>query len=172
MNETISMKNLFRIESFMEACRSNYSYAALSNNIEYTASRTYSLNSILEHSKFIIGINDFCCFTTTNIRSFIVDKIQAGIKLILPAYLDLPLQLMPFCISSDDWSKNFIANYISSSYNNVSKYIADIGHNDMIYISKEWSSHDQNCIVSNCINYNIENIFSIIVNQNHKFGII
>ena len=43
MNETISMKNLFRIESFMEACRSNYSYAALSNNIEYTASRTYSL---------------------------------------------------------------------------------------------------------------------------------
>ena len=60
MNETISMKNLFRIESFMEACISNHSYAALSNSMEYIANRTHSLNSILEHSKFIIGINDFC----------------------------------------------------------------------------------------------------------------
>lgn len=168
----VFIKNLFRIDNFMEATKNNHSYVAFANGIQYDTNKTYNLISMLEDGQFIIGINDFCYFTTKKILSFIEDKIQQGIKLILPENLDLPLQLMPFFISVDSWSKNFISNYIASSHNNVSKYIADIGSSNMIHISKEWSSYESKSLVPNCINYNTDDIFSIIVDQNHQFGII
>ena len=169
----IEIKNLFRVEEFMEACKANYGIVAIKNKLHYKPNINHNLHKFIDPLRnIIIGINDFCCFTNINAPNFISEKIQKGFKIILPEDLDLPLELTPFCITTDTWAVNFIQNYIASGYNNVSAYIKNIGYNPFIYMSKEWSSSQSSSIVMNCINYSIENIFDIIIQQNNKFGIV
>jgi len=164
--------NLFHIDALREVCKANYSLISIKNNMEYYL-ESMNLNKIdsLAH-KIVVFINDFCIFNTCEIIDFIQEKFSQGFKLILPENISYPLQLIPFCIHLDEWSMNFIRSYISSGMHNLDTFINYIGASSFICYDTQWSSNNTKGLILNCIEYNLNNIFTIMIDQNYKLGII
>lgn len=165
--------NLFHIDALREVCKANYSLVSIKNNMEYYLDESISLNKVnsLSH-KVVVFMNDFCIFNTWKIIDFIQEKFSKGFKLILPENISYPLQLIPFCINIDDWSVNFIRSYISSGMHNLDKFIDYVGASSFIYRNNQWASNNKKSLILNCMQYNLDDIFTIMIDQNYRLGII
>lgn len=165
--------NLFHIDDLREVCKANYSLVSIKNSMEYYLDKSISLNKINELSnKAVVFMNDFCIFNTWKIIDFIEEKFSQGFKLILPENVSYPLQLIPFCMNIDEWSINFIRSYISSGIHNLNTFINYVGSSSFICRDTQWASNNTKGLILNCMEYNLDDIFTIMIDQNYKLGII
>lgn len=172
--QKLLIKNLFNNNSI--SMKANHTYASIKSNCKYNSSNTYSLMNMFQINQYdyIIGINNFCLFLNYNLVDFIKKYLKDPIDIVLPHDIQYPLQLVPFCMRVNVWTRNVINQYLKLESNNLFNFLeqSNLLKSSNILYTKEWSSYSEGSTVLNLINHKIEDINKISNNHNKMLGII
>lgn len=167
---------LHKNRNLEEYCISNYKYICYNNKIDYDLKTSYSLIDIFDNSyEYILCMNHFSCFTKKNIESLILNMHS---NLLIPQFVNLPLESIPFIIKNCTWSRNFIQTYSMSSFNNLYDFINNliqkdnISYSNLIQVMDSNNFYHQQSIINSYILFSQKVIIEVYRKNNLSLGIL
>lgn len=174
---SILLATLFKLKTLEKSCISNYRYIAYKNNIDYNYKENYTIKDLFDNKhESILCMNHFSIFIEHRVN-VLLNKLCDNIKIILPNFLNSPIELIPCYIKNCDWSQTFINLYTDSKLHNLQQFIEEYDHKDsehILYTDKIQISHNNNNpgLIKSYIGLNHKEALNQISKENLNLGIL